>query len=112
MDKQFSEELAATFGPSLDIANSALALAANRCSDLHMPPAICFIMLREISDLNARAYIEEKQHMVDTVLSRIPPDIREQMTVVPQLDDMYEIINNMVLELIKEGCGTTMETVG
>ncbi len=94
------KELKATISPSIDIANSALALAANRCDDLDLPPAICFILLRELADMNARSYIAQKQKMVNNVLSKLPPELLKNVPGGKDLD-MYKEINGMILELLE-----------
>ena len=96
----FAKELKETFEPSMDIANSALALAANRCADLGMPPAICFILLRELADMNARAFIKERQEMVDNIFSALPPELKKQLPGGGELD-VFEEINGMIVDAMK-----------
>jgi hypothetical protein len=40
---------------STAIANSALTLAIERCTDLEMNPIVCLIMLKMLADKNAKA---------------------------------------------------------
>lgn len=92
----------AVIEPSIDIANSALTLAINRCDDLRITPVVCFLLMRELADKNARAYIEDREKVFRDAMERLPEDLRAQIPDEQLNLHVFATMEKFVQEIIKD----------
>jgi len=99
LDK-IGDEIERTFEPSVDIANATIQFSVQRCSDLHLQPILCMMLIGELANHNAKMLIAERQEAVDKQIETHFPGLTKR----PEIEklDLYEEMQKVLAAMMKD----------